>query len=128
MKITRKPLGENLERFEMTLERSDWYGEYDKQLRQARREMAVPGFRRGQAPLGLVARRLGGEEWMYQFVNQAQQRELNRYVDAEGRDRGAQICTPQEAAVGSGGGGGIGFAVGRVRGEDSGGEQEYAGS
>ena len=84
MKITREPLGENLERFEMTLERSDWYGEYDKQLRQARREMAVPGFRRGQAPLGLVARRLGGEEWMYQFVNQAQQRELNRYVDAEG--------------------------------------------
>ena len=72
MKITREPLGENLERFEMTLERSDWYGEYDKQLRQARREMAVPGFRRGQAPLGLVARRLGGEEWSARLAPDAQ--------------------------------------------------------
>lgn len=83
MKITREPLGENLERFEVTIARSDWYGEYEKELRKARREMAVPGFRKGQAPLGLVAKRLGGEEWMFRFVDEVQSRELGKYLDAE---------------------------------------------
>lgn len=84
MKITREPLGENLERFEVTLARSDWYEEYDKQLRQARREMAVQGFRKGQAPLGLVAKRMGGEEWMLQFVSEAQNRGVESYVKEQG--------------------------------------------
>lgn len=84
MKITREPLGENLERFEVCIVRSDWYGEYDKQLRAARRDMSMPGFRKGQAPLGLVAKRLGGEEFMFRFVNEAQSRELGKFVEEQG--------------------------------------------
>lgn len=84
MKITREPLGENLERFAVSIERSDWYGEYDKQLRAARRDMSVPGFRKGQAPLGLVAKRMGGEEFMFRFVNEAQSRELGKFVEEQG--------------------------------------------
>lgn len=98
MKITREPLGEHLERFEVSIARTDWYEEYEKQLRAARREMSVPGFRKGQAPLGLVAKRMGGEEFMFRFVNDAQSRGIGKFVEEQGIEV-AYPFVPSEAGV-----------------------------
>ena len=63
----------------ITIEKDDYQGEVDKTLKNYRKQANVPGFRKGQAPIGMIKRQFGMQVKM-DVINKILGDKLNGYI------------------------------------------------
>ena len=63
----------------ITLEKDDYQGEVDKTLKDYRKRANIPGFRPGQAPMGMIKRQYGTAVKM-DVVNKVLGEKLYEYI------------------------------------------------
>ena len=81
----------------ITIEKDDYQGEVDKTLKNYRKQANIPGFRQGQAPIGMIKRQFGMQVKM-DVINKILGEKLNGYIiDNKIAMLGARL--PNEAQV-----------------------------
>ena len=63
----------------ITIEKDDYQGEVDKTLKNYRKQANIPGFRQGQAPIGMIKRQFGMQVKM-DVINKILGEKLNGYI------------------------------------------------
>ena len=63
----------------ITIEKDDYQGEVDKTLKNYRKQANIPGFRKGQAPIGMIKRQFGMQVKM-DVINKILGDKLNGYI------------------------------------------------
>ena len=63
----------------ITIEKDDYQGEVDKTLKNYRKQANIPGFRQGQAPIGMIKRQFGMQVKM-DVINKILGDKLNGYI------------------------------------------------
>ena len=63
----------------VTIEKDDYQGEVDKTLKNYRKQANIPGFRKGQAPMGMIKRQFGMQVKM-DVINKVLGEKLNGYI------------------------------------------------
>ena len=63
----------------ITIEKDDYQGEVDKTLKNYRKQANIPGFRKGQAPIGMIKRQFGIQVKM-DVINKILGDKLNGYI------------------------------------------------
>ena len=63
----------------ITIEKDDYQGEVDKTLKSYRKQANIPGFRKGQAPIGMIKRQFGMQVKM-DVINKILGDKLNGYI------------------------------------------------
>ena len=63
----------------VTIEKDDYQGEVDKTLKNYRKQANIPGFRKGQAPIGMIKRQFGAQVKM-DVINKMLGEKLNGYI------------------------------------------------
>ena len=63
----------------VTIEKDDYQGEVDKTLKNYRKQTNIPGFRKGQAPMGMIKRQFGMQVKM-DVINKVLGEKLNGYI------------------------------------------------
>lgn len=63
----------------ITIEKDDYQGEMDKTLKNYRKQANIPGFRKGQAPMGMIKRQFGMSVKM-DVINKILGEKLNGYI------------------------------------------------
>ena len=63
----------------VTIEKDDYQGEVDKTLKNYRKQANIPGFRKGQAPIGMIKRQFGMQVKM-DVINKILGDKLNGYI------------------------------------------------
>ena len=63
----------------ITIEKDDYQGEVDKTLKNCRKQANIPGFRQGQAPIGMIKRQFGMQVKM-DVINKILGEKLNGYI------------------------------------------------
>ena len=63
----------------ITIEKDDYQGEVDKTLKNYRKQANIPGFRQGQAPIGMIKRQFGMQVRM-DVINKILGDKLNGYI------------------------------------------------
>ena len=63
----------------VTIEKDDYQGEVDKTLKNYRKQANIPGFRQGQAPIGMIKRQFGMQVKM-DVINKILGDKLNGYI------------------------------------------------
>ena len=63
----------------ITIEKEDYQGEVDKTLKNYRKQANIPGFRQGQAPIGMIKRQFGMQVKM-DVINKILGEKLNGYI------------------------------------------------
>ena len=63
----------------ITIEKDDYQGEVDKTLKNYRKQANIPGFRKGQAPIGMIKRQFGMQVKM-DVINKVLGDKLNGYI------------------------------------------------
>ena len=63
----------------VTIEKDDYQGEVDKTLKNYRKQANIPGFRKGQAPIGMIKRQFGMQVKM-DVINKMLGEKLNGYI------------------------------------------------
>ena len=63
----------------VTIEKDDYQGEVDKTLKNYRKQANIPGFRKGQAPMGMIKRQFGMQVKM-DVINKMLGEKLNGYI------------------------------------------------
>ena len=63
----------------ITIEKDDYQGEVDKTLKSYRKQANIPGFRKGQAPIGMIKRQFGMQVKM-DVINKILGEKLNGYI------------------------------------------------
>jgi len=76
---------------------SDYQDELDKELQKHRKEISMPGFRKGKVPMEVVRKQFG-DELLEEVVDKIINREMNAYVQSKGieliRDLGPLLINP----------------------------------
>lgn len=63
----------------ITIEKDDYQGEVEKTLKNYRKQANIPGFRKGQAPMGMIKRQFGMQVKM-DVINKVLGDKLNGYI------------------------------------------------
>ena len=63
----------------ITIEKDDYQGEVEKTLKNYRKQANIPGFRQGQAPIGMIKRQFGMQVKM-DVINKILGEKLNGYI------------------------------------------------
>ena len=63
----------------ITIEKDDYQGEVEKTLKNYRKQANIPGFRKGQAPIGMIKRQFGTQVKM-DVINKMLGEKLNGYI------------------------------------------------
>ena len=63
----------------ITIEKDDYQGEVEKTLKNYRKQANIPGFRKGQAPIGMIKRQFGAQVKM-DVINKMLGEKLNGYI------------------------------------------------
>ncbi|MDY3848176.1 MAG: trigger factor [Prevotella sp.] len=63
----------------ITIEKDDYQGEVEKALKNYRKQANIPGFRKGQAPMGMIKRQFGTQV-KYDVINRVLGEKLNGYI------------------------------------------------
>ena len=63
----------------ITIEKDDYQGEVEKTLKNYRKQANIPGFRKGQAPIGMIKRQFGMQVKM-DVINKVLGEKLNGYI------------------------------------------------
>ncbi|TAF53131.1 MAG: trigger factor [Sphingobacteriia bacterium] len=87
--ITRENMGLLNDKLTVTLQKDDYFGGFEKSLKQYAKTANIPGFRKGMVPAGLVKKMYGQSVFTDQVLRTVET-ELNKYMDQEKLDIFAQ--------------------------------------
>lgn len=87
--ITRVNIGLLNDKLIVKLNKEDYYGNFEKNLKQYAKTANIPGFRKGMVPTGLV-KKMHGPNVFQEEVLKTVERELNNYLSKEQLDIFAQ--------------------------------------
>ena len=85
MNITKEQIDELNAVVKVAISKDDYEGRVDKILNDYRRQANIPGFRKGQVPLGLIKKQYG-KAVLVDEVNKLLQDNLNKYLTEEKLD------------------------------------------
>jgi trigger factor len=84
-KIVREEIDQLNNVITITIEKSDYINEFNKELQKYRKEASMKGFRKGKTPIS-VLRKMFGQGVLGEVVNKALQDHLFKYLEDEGID------------------------------------------
>ncbi|MGB7395353.1 MAG: trigger factor [Pricia sp.] len=85
MNITKEQIDDLNAVVKVALTKDDYQGKVDKILKDYRKQANIPGFRKGQVPLGLIKKQYG-KSVLVDEVNKLLQDNLNKYLTEEKLD------------------------------------------
>jgi trigger factor len=87
--ITRENIGLLNDKLTVKLSKEDYYGNFEKNLKQYAKTANIPGFRKGMVPVGMV-KKMYGQGVFQDEVLKTVESEMNKYLNAEKLDIFAQ--------------------------------------
>lgn len=87
--ITRENIGLLNDKLTVKLSKDDYYGNFEKNLKQYAKTANIPGFRKGMVPAGLV-KKMYGQSVFQDEVLKTVEKEMNEYLTREKLDIFAQ--------------------------------------
>ncbi|MEY4823181.1 MAG: trigger factor, partial [Bacteroidota bacterium] len=88
-KVTRENIAKLTDKLTVTLEKTDYLGNFEVSLKKYAKTANIPGFRKGMVPAGLVKKMYGQSVFTDEVLKTVEQ-ELNSYLQAEQLDIFAQ--------------------------------------
>ena len=87
--ITRENIGLLNDKLTVKLSKEDYYGNFEKNLKQYAKTANIPGFRKGMVPVGMV-KKMYGQGVFQDEVLKTVEAEMNKYLNTEKLDIFAQ--------------------------------------
>jgi trigger factor len=87
--ITRENIGLLNDKLTVKLSKEDYYGNFEKNLKQYAKTANIPGFRKGMVPVGMVKKMYGQGVFQDEVLKTVEQ-EMNKYLNTEKLDIFAQ--------------------------------------
>ena len=87
--ITRENIGLLNDKLTVKLSKEDYYGNFEKNLKQYAKTANIPGFRKGMVPVGMV-KKMYGQSVFQDEVLKTVENEMNKYLNEEKLDIFAQ--------------------------------------
>jgi trigger factor len=87
--ITRENIGLLNDKLTVKLSKEDYYGNFEKNLKQYAKTANIPGFRKGMVPVGMV-KKMYGQGVFQDEVLKTVENEMNKYLNEEKLDIFAQ--------------------------------------
>lgn len=87
--ITRENIGLLNDKLTVKLSKEDYYGNFEKNLKQYAKTANIPGFRKGMVPVGMV-KKMYGQGVFQDEVLKTVENEMNKYLSTEKLDIFAQ--------------------------------------
>ena len=87
--ITRENIGLLNDKLTVKLSKEDYYGNFEKNLKQYAKTANIPGFRKGMVPVGVV-KKMYGQGVFQDEVLKTVEAEMNKYLNTEKLDIFAQ--------------------------------------
>ena len=79
MTIEQTPTGDQTARISLKISKADYEPEVEKELKQYRRNVQMPGFRKGEVPMGMLRKRVG-HQMMMDSLNKLVNDGLNNHI------------------------------------------------
>ena len=83
--ITRENIGLLNDKLTVKLSKEDYYGNFEKNLKQYAKTANIPGFRKGMVPVGMV-KKMHGQGVFQDEVLKTVEKEMNKYLNEEKLD------------------------------------------
>lgn len=87
--VTREPIGELHEKLVVSLTKDDYFPPFEKALKQYGKTASIPGFRKGNVPVGMIRKMYGQSVFADEVVRSAN-KELSAYLEENKPDIFAQ--------------------------------------
>ncbi|MFT4062901.1 MAG: trigger factor [Edaphocola sp.] len=87
--VTREPIGNLHEKLVVKITKEDYYPSFESALKKYSKNATIPGFRKGNVPVGMVKKMYGQSVFVEEVLNSAN-RELQQYLNETKPDIFAQ--------------------------------------
>ncbi len=98
MKIEKKELGKLNAELVLTIEKSDYIGEFEKELRKIQKDAQMKGFRKGKTPMGII-KKMYGSATLQESVSRLVSKHLDQYIVDEKLDLIGEPIISKENAL-----------------------------
>lgn len=80
--VTRSSIGNLHDKVTVSISKDDYYGAFDKALKNASKNVNIPGFRKGNVPAGMI-KKMYGKSILLDEILRTANKELEDYLQAE---------------------------------------------